>query len=163
MSAVESFSRCCTEDGKIQWSVRSLKAAFKDIVLLGPPSIRICLFVDALDECDMSIKGLIDFFKEVAQDAKLRIKICFSSRNLPEDILRTFAAGQGFMLQEQNSKDIVNFVNDKLASTTSAEKGANDMVYYDLIALKEEIIQKADGVFLWVRNVAKKKVLESNC
>ncbi|KAE9375017.1 ankyrin [Stipitochalara longipes BDJ] len=142
--------RCCPEDGEIRWNIRSLKAAFRDIVLLGPPNIRLCLFIDALDECDMPIKELIDFFKQLEQDAKLRIKICFSSRNLSEDILKTLPMGQGFMLQEQNSKDIINFVNEKLASTALVEENGNDLVYQDLMVLKEEIIHKADGVFLWV-------------
>ncbi len=59
--------------------------------------------------------------------------------------------GQGFMLQEHNSRDIINFVDDKLASNTSVGKSDNDLVFFqDLLVLKEEIIQKADGVFLWV-------------
>jgi hypothetical protein len=107
--------------------------------------------VDALDECDKSVKDVVAFFKQLTQDANLHIKICFSSRNLSEDILKSLPVGQGFMLQEKNSKDIVNFVNNKLKSSASVEKGDNDLVFFqDLLALKKEIIQKADGVFLWV-------------
>jgi hypothetical protein len=150
-TVTDGLSHCCPEDDEIRWNLRSLKAAFRDIVLRGPPNIRLCLFVDALDECDKPVKDVVAFFKQITQEARLHVKICFSSRNISEDMLRTLPQGQGFMLQEQNSKDIINFVNDKLTSTASINKSDDDLVFFqDLLVLKEEIIQKADGVFLWV-------------
>ena len=144
------LSHCCPEDDEIRWNLRSLKVAFRTIVLRGPLNIRLCLFVDALDECDKPVKDVVAFFIQVTQEAELRVKISFSSRNFSEDMLRTLPLGQGFMLQGQNSKDITNFVNDKLTSTTSIEKSDNDLVFFQNLLVLKEIIQKADGVFLWV-------------
>jgi len=145
-------SLCCPEDAELKWKLRSLRTAFKDIATSGPTNMSLCLFIDALDECDKPIKELISFFNELKKDSRLNIKICFSSRNLSDDLLSTFRLEQGFMIQDQNSEDIVNFVNDKLSSNISIDKSESDLIHYqDLMILKEEIIHKADGVFLWVR------------
>ncbi|CZR69786.1 uncharacterized protein PAC_19686 [Phialocephala subalpina] len=145
---------CCREDDEIRWNLRSLNVAFRTIVLKGPSNIRLCLFVDALDECDNPVKDFISFFEELTRNEKLHIKVCFSSRNISEDLLSSFSMGQGFILQERNSKDIKKFVNDRLSSSFSILEHDKDLIFsQDLLELKDEIIQKADGVFLWVNIV----------
>jgi hypothetical protein len=142
---------CCHEGKEIQWTIRRLKIAFKDIMMKGPSNVTICLFVDALDESDRPVREIIIFFRKLIQEAHINIKICFSSRDIPDDLLSTFGKGQGFVLEEQNATDIVNFVSDKLTLGSSGDKTDTDLVVFqELKALKEEIIQKADGVFLWI-------------
>ena len=127
----------------ISWNIRSLKTALYDIIAKGSRIDIVYLFIDALDECsDMTVKALIGYFRNISQRSlKTKVKICFSSRNTSEDSLDI----PGFVLQEKNTKDIINFVDDKWALAIPMEGESQDFVN-----LKEAIIEKADGVFLWV-------------
>jgi hypothetical protein len=130
-----------------QWTLRSLKNALNDIVSNGSSVGVIYLIIDALDECeDMSMVAFRNYFKQLSELSKLmKIKVCFSSRFVSLDILSPSSKDQGFVLQEKNSVDIMNFVNDRWSSAVSSDGDSED-----LREIKDEIIEKADGVFLWV-------------
>ncbi|KAH9215760.1 ankyrin repeat-containing domain protein [Leptodontidium sp. 2 PMI_412] len=146
--------RCqrCFKDGEMGWTLRSLKSALKTIIVTGDSKIQTCLFVDALDECDTSVKDVIVSLQQLMNDAKVHLKFYITSRTSPVDMLRMLPASQGFILQEHNSKDIFKFVNDKITSNLFPDHTdeANRIFIHDLNELKKEIIEKADGVFLWV-------------
>jgi hypothetical protein len=133
----------------ISWSLRKLMAAVKSLVTQTVVSLKLCLFIDGLDEYDGDHEELGEFFKGIASSP--HFKICLSSRPLVvfEDL---FKRCPSLRLQDLTCMDIQRFVNDRLRSSE---------VYCDLamkdpnsaLVLVNEIVQKADGVFLWVKIV----------
>ncbi|KAH7336605.1 hypothetical protein BKA65DRAFT_479496 [Rhexocercosporidium sp. MPI-PUGE-AT-0058] len=81
------------------------------------------------------------YFKQLCDRGKtIDMKIYFSTRYIPDGLLSTRAESHGFVLQEKNSDNFARFVDDRWTSTK----------------IKNEIIAKADGVFLWVNIVLSK-------
>jgi hypothetical protein len=65
----------------LDWTVPDLMNAFRRFLDNALPTMRICLFVDGLDEFDGDHEGIIHFFKDLAEGpGKSRIKMCLSSR-----------------------------------------------------------------------------------
>ncbi|KAE9381924.1 hypothetical protein N431DRAFT_539452 [Stipitochalara longipes BDJ] len=114
------------------WTVRRLSNAF-DYVFQASSDSRFCLFIDGLDEYEDDPLDVIDLFIRLSKLPN--IKFCLSSRPL-YDFVRAFRAFPTLRLQDLNFGDIKQYVEDKLSTKLSLE-----------------IIEKADGVFLWVRLV----------
>jgi hypothetical protein len=130
-------------------SLSELKHAFRILIQQKSVNMRICLFVDGLDEYQGDHGEIADLFEDVTLSANC--KLCVSSRPLlvlEED----FGKSPGIRLQDLTYKDILTYVHDNLSSNKR----------YLALAMKEpirapalvrEIVTKADGVFLWVRLV----------
>jgi hypothetical protein len=124
------------------WQIEVLKQILVTAVEhLGNRTLQ--LFVDALDECDdKDVTDMISFFEEIGEraiDAKVRLRICFSSRHYPTVIIR---CGKQIVLEdeEEHDHDITRYIKStlKLANPKKAD------------SLMSQILEKADGVFLWV-------------
>ena len=109
------------------------------------------IFIDALDECH-EVSYLIDFLREVIGKPKYEsplLKLCCSSR--PEArFISLFKRPPGLCLQELNSTDIRIYV----------EKVAQDFIemygrHSKITKLLENIIERANGVFLWAKLMTK--------
>jgi hypothetical protein len=134
------------------WTLRTLKDTLNDIVAGSSCIDAICIFVDALDECEnMSIGGFGSYFKQLCDRATtIDIKICCSSRHVPDDFLTEGAKCRGLVIQDKNSEAIARFVNDRWASTVSSSESSTEETGENLQTFKNDIIARADGVFLWV-------------
>jgi hypothetical protein len=104
------------------------------------PQPRPFLFlIDALDECDDYSAGrVVDFLKQLsslAVESNVALNICLSSRYYPQIGLE---------------KCIDLFVDQKKEYDEDIEQYVRDKVSSDLSSVQEEIIRKANGVFLWV-------------
>ncbi|KAK2608997.1 hypothetical protein QQS21_002477 [Conoideocrella luteorostrata] len=135
--------RLVTQSGRPgQWSVESLKYLFEQVIRRLKKSSVLC-FIDALDECDESqIRDMISFFEhmgELTMSADVSFLVCFSSRHYPHI---TLTRGLSLVLEGQggHSQDIICYLDSKLKIGHSklAEQIRND------------IQEKASGVFLWV-------------
>ncbi|POR33318.1 Uncharacterized protein TPAR_06484 [Tolypocladium paradoxum] len=104
---------------------------------------RLTCFIDALDECDDDqVQDMVDHFENLGERAvKVGIKlyICFSSRHYPH-ITVQYSRRLTLEKQTGHAHDLERYVRNKLKAGASPK--VNDV--------REEILRKADGVFLWV-------------
>lgn len=132
--------------------------------------VRFCFFIDGLDEYSGDYEGLLNNLRHLVNSP--HIKICAASR--PWTLFEE-ALGQDetrmLTMQELTADDIATYVRDVLEEDeqfTALEK--QDSRAHDLI---EDIIKRANGVFLWVYLVVRQlqrslkngdtfEVLESN-
>jgi len=131
------------------WTIERLKRAFGDLIhhlhLRG--KVKLCLFIDGLDEYGGDHWDLIDLFQGLAKFPNL--KLCLSSRPLLA-FCTAFDTLPGLRLQDLTQGDIRHYVRCrlhcdqyKLSRRYSAEAQA----------LEADIVAKAQGVFLWVKLV----------
>lgn len=123
------------------WTLESLQGLLsKAVKRLGQR--RLCLFIDALDECDEEqVREMIKFFEELETDvdADGQVDICFASRPYP---LIDIECGQRLELEQQagHADDLKKFINRRL------QIGKGKLVH----EVQQRLQDKANGVFMWV-------------
>ena len=125
-----------------EWNPEVLKATFRSAVEDLKCRHLVC-FVDALDECpEDQARDMVEFVESLCQTAASKIMplhICFSSRHYPH-----ISIGVGLQLilddQEGHANDITSYVASRLKIRKT--KQAQD--------IKDQVIGKASGIFLWV-------------
>ncbi|RKK21198.1 hypothetical protein BFJ67_g17408, partial [Fusarium oxysporum f. sp. cepae] len=99
--------------------------------------------VDALDECDeQQVRDMVDFFEELAEQCvenNVRFQVCFSSRHYPYIDIKS-----GIRLtlegQDGHNEDLKHYISKHLRIQDP-----------DLVdELKQMMLEKSAGVFLWV-------------
>lgn len=110
------------------------------------PDIRFCFFIDGLDEYDGDPYELVELIQVLAQSRI--IKLCVSSRPwyVFGDIFGKDTKAM-LKLEDLTRNDIAMFAQDKLQShprIRNIQKNGN----YELLV--QEIVETAQGVFLWV-------------
>jgi hypothetical protein len=125
------------------WTVPILKSLLLEVITqLG--SRRLTCFVDALDECRQEeVQEMINTFEELgarALKSGTKIHVCFSSRHYPFVHMQY---GRELALESQagHCRDLEIFVRKSLALAGTGS-------YVDEITY--QILQKANGVFVWV-------------
>jgi hypothetical protein len=111
---------------------------------------RTCLFIDGLDEYNGSPTDTIQLLKDISSS---NVKICVSSRPWNE-FHQAFDEFPGLRLQDLTFDDISLYVNETVAADARM-KSLSDEQPTEASKLVTEIVTKADGVFLWVKLVAK--------
>lgn len=128
------------------WTRAELLQAFKDLREQPLNSARFCFFIDGLDEYDgdhMEIIEIMDTFTSSSA-----IKVCFSSR--PRIVFENaFGANDGrrIKLHDLTNADITRFVTERLAAGSSFRRLMHKSQHQELV---DEIVNRANGVFLWV-------------
>jgi hypothetical protein len=131
------------------WTLPRLIKAFDLLFQKAGMRLRFCLFVDGLDEYNGDPFDIIDLFMRISQFPN--VKLCLSSRPL-YDFVKSFRAFPTLRLQDLNSHDIKQYVDDKLGANHQMQE-LQRKEPEQAPKLSQEIIDKADGVFLWVRLV----------
>jgi len=148
---VSSKAAILSRDQK-PWTLSHLKSAFRLLVQkCQNRGIKLCFFIDGLDEYGGDLDDIAEYFLEFANEPG--IKMCLSSRPLVvfED---AFADYPGLKLQNLTHIDISSYVEDKLESHRHMARLSHS--HPDEAAqLVREIVTKASGVFLWVKLVVK--------
>jgi Ankyrin repeats (many copies)/NACHT domain len=125
---------------KMNWNERELKDLFREFLTVHKK--RILLFVDGLDECvEAKTRDLVKFFRQTTKMAHSQgasLSICLSSRHYP---LITVDCCPEIIVERRNSEDISLFI---AAELLTGEESAT----YEQI--RQEMVQKAKGIFLWV-------------
>lgn len=127
----------------------TLKTAFKYLVSQTRDSLKLCLFIDGLDESEGDEQEVAEFFGQASMSDN--VKICCSSR--PHQAFEdAFAARPGLRLQDLTIPDMRQYVHDKLEKNSRMQQLSVEEpeATKELI---EEIGNAATGVFLWVRLV----------
>jgi NACHT domain len=148
----KTYSRTLAPSASYERDSLSLKKSMQAFtVLLKQTSvpIKLCLFIDGLDEYEGNHSNIVDLLTDLTSSS--HVKVCASSRPLLvfED---GFSAFPRLRLQDLTFKDINNYTNDNLRTN----KRFQQLLLKEPViapALVEEIVAKADGVFLWVRLV----------
>ncbi|KAJ3570481.1 hypothetical protein NPX13_g5713 [Xylaria arbuscula] len=113
---------------------------------------KTCIFIDGLDEFDGDHAEVVNILSRASKSPS--VKLCLASR--PYNI---FAEAYGrrpdrkLRLQDLTEGDIRQYANDKLQMHLEIAKATiSDPQFKTLV---DEIVSKADGVFLWVYLVVK--------
>ncbi|KAE9376438.1 hypothetical protein N431DRAFT_367489 [Stipitochalara longipes BDJ] len=136
-------------------SLRRLREAFTSLVNLASKQVKLCFFVDGLDEYEGGDsdgpEGIIKVFTDIPQSTYL--KICLSSRPWFE-FEEAFKNGPKLRLQDLTYRDIRLYVNDKLGSHPLMIQ-LSRCHPEQTATFVTEILSKANGVFLWIVLVTK--------
>lgn len=123
--------------GDVPWYLGELKSFLLSSVR-GWGSTPGFLLVDALDEClDEEVQSVVTFLESLAQcaiDSDKRLNVCLASRHYPQIRMGKL---------------------DELAVAAQSEHDDRDKLTFNEPDIEEEIIRKADHVFLWVELVVK--------
>jgi hypothetical protein len=128
-----------------------LMQAFTNLIQQTAYPLKMCLFIDGLDEFEGDHREIASLFTKLADSSN--IKVCVSSRpELP--FQDAFSSFPNLRLQDLTYIDIRRYVNETLNTNSRYQQLTID----EPLAAPElecEIISRADGVFLWVRLVVK--------
>jgi hypothetical protein len=130
-------------------SLPSLIQAFTLLVQQTKVPLKLCLFIDGLDEYGGDFSKIVGVFEEFSSSQN--IKICVSSQ--PSLIFEdTFSACPGLKVRDLTLNDIKKYVKEELMTSQQyQELAAQDPILSS--ELEQEIVTSADGVFLWVKLV----------
>ncbi|KIW63805.1 hypothetical protein PV04_08777 [Phialophora macrospora] len=135
------------------WSNAELIEALRTLVQVTAASHRIFLLIDGLDEFEGEFAEqveLVEFLKSLANCGN--IKVCVSSRPWPV-FESAFRGYPHFRLEELTRNDIHLYVNEKFAKVGEFED-LQALYPRECARLIHDIVNKAQGVFLWVYLVA---------
>ncbi|KAH8894176.1 hypothetical protein GQ53DRAFT_744927 [Thozetella sp. PMI_491] len=128
------------------WTRSALQTALFEIFDQTHLDLDITLFLDAVDEYDGRPEFISTFLKDLVQKRfpKTSVRICCSSRQWTA-FIEEFSDYPGFKIHEHTEEDIRQYS----LVTIDESLPAADLLY----ELVPEIVQRAEGVFLWVRLV----------
>jgi hypothetical protein len=129
------------------WSFLRLKKAFANLALQDGAPLRLCLFIDGLDEYEGEFTDIARFCHNLA--ALPQIKICVSSRPLVE-FCNAFETLPGLKLHHLTFGDISIYVKGMLEGNVRMLQLAQSEPQ-QAPQLITEIVEAASGVFLWVK------------
>jgi hypothetical protein len=130
------------------WNLAVLSTAFRTLITQCEIPMKLCLFIDGLDEYDGPEREIAKLFKSV--NLSPHVKFCVSSRpHVPfED---AFVNRPKLRLQDLTLSDIQQYIEDCLLRDEMMKALATgDEEEKQLNSLVEEIGDAAQGVFLWV-------------
>lgn len=132
----------------IDWTSEELADGVSNL-LAKCTSLRLILFIDGLDEFSLPPKQLIDAILGMVEASQKTIKVCAASRPWPEfrDSFEDFPSMKVHCLTQA---DLHTFVSREFANCKAySERGPESQ------HLEDAILQKAEGVFLWVTVVTR--------
>jgi len=129
------------------WGRSELLQALENLAKIKSPPAKICLFIDGLDEYDGDHTDIICIVNILAQSP--HIKLCVSSR--PWTVFIDAFSGLPWKLyvQDLTQRDIRLYIKDNLEEDPRfLELKKREAIGSE--RLVQQIIEKAQGVFLWV-------------
>lgn len=133
------------------WSVTELAAALRALATAPDFPLKLCFFIDGLDEYDSDHEDLCDILHDMASSP--HIKMCLSSRQWPV-FERRFGGDRTrrMDIHELTKDDIKRFVIDQLRVPAESKFKMSE-VERDQIC--QQVAARSDGVFLWAFFVTK--------
>ena len=131
----------------ISWSLSTLLQAFKTLVEQDMIPMKLCLFIDGLDEYSGLPGDLAKLFETTTHATN--VKACVSSR--PYVVFKErFAKQPQLRLEDLTQGDIQQYVLDMIEKDQWIQNHSIDD-QKQLDQLISEIVNSAAGVFLWVK------------
>ncbi|KAM5360167.1 hypothetical protein ACJZ2D_013928 [Fusarium nematophilum] len=130
-----------------KWSLGRLRTAFEKLATLANEELKMCFFIDGLDEYEGEGAEIAGYIR-IISCLSVHVKFCVSSRPWPvfRDIFHNIPT---LKVQDFNRRDIEHFVQANLTESTHW-KYLSAMSPTDAESVMREIVERADGVFLWV-------------
>ena len=124
-------------------------------VLKDPSLRRVCLMIDALDECDNKIHELLEWIIERNPELSPKIKWLITSRNEPAFTERLGHSQQLHTSLELNSshvtRAVASFIDHKIRELAGLKLYNSKLQAF----IRDSLLEKAGGTFLWVALVCK--------
>lgn len=136
---------------ELEWTIADLRSALDAFLDSALREANICLFIDGLDEFDGDHHEIIDFFKGLTtRENGHSLKMCLSSRPWAVFDEAFGNSVPNTKLQDLSYEDMCRYVKDALRSNTALRRlmRKDEESSQDLILAT---VERADGVFLWVR------------
>jgi hypothetical protein len=144
----------------LEWDTMELMIAFRSFIDVAVEHSKICLFVDGLDEFEGDHHEMIQFFKSLGNGVHGdRVKMCLSSRPWAVFESSFQLSVPNLKLQELTYQDMHHYVADRLGADLQIGSLLEDNVIFTQ-AFFEELVRRADGVFLWAK-LAVSKILKT--
>lgn len=145
--------------GTIDWTLDELLNAFKTATTNAQSDARFCFFIDGSDECEGYPEAIVDLIRDQFPKSS-DIKLCLASRKWnvfideygDKECRRSIP--RHLYLEELTWNDIRNFVQQEFETLERFRKREKE----DPASCKkliDDIVLKAEGVFLWVCLVVK--------
>jgi hypothetical protein len=133
------------------WSLSQLEHGMEQILHQKRKQLQLFILIDGLDEFEGDHEEISIFFRDLVNRNPWSVKICLSSRPLVsfQHVFRGFPC---LHLQDLTQRDIYKYVTEKLHSNNSFRTLARQD-HKSASELITEILDAADGVFLWVKLV----------
>ncbi len=151
-----------TQTRERPWAQKVLQEALRHIVVKFPVNAGVVLFIDGFDECEGSHADQLDFLKDLVESSKgskLSIRICLASR-ADVDIQLRLSNYPSVAIHRFTDPDISSYVAKRLKAAwelmASQPDGTTATFDQELI---DNVVQKAEGVFLWVNLVVTQLVM----
>ena len=133
---------------KLEWSLDQLMLGLQLYVQNIVGKTRACLLIDGLDEFEGDHEMIINLFKDLQAQSAQHLKVCLSSR--PWLVFETaFKYVPQFKLQDLTLHYMTSYVRDKFSQHQTMCKLMSHEPSAEHV-LTAELVQRADGVFLWV-------------
>jgi hypothetical protein len=133
------------------WTWEELAETFNRVVEQDLTQDKLLLLIDGLDEFEDSHQLLVDFIKRLACHG--HVKICVSSR--PWNIFSDAFMRSPSLKVESLTRDDTNIYVMNLLCEHPAYKEFQTLAPEESELFVREIIDKADGIFLWVEVVVR--------
>ncbi|GAW17703.1 hypothetical protein ANO14919_071680 [Xylariales sp. No.14919] len=130
------------------WSVSELTAALRALALADNLPLKMCFFIDGLDEYNSDHDKLCKVLCDMANSP--HIKMCVSSR--PWAVFERSFGGESrerLDIHELTRNDIENFVSDQLRAHPKWTMDQSETATSEKSRLIEQIVIQSGGVFLW--------------
>ncbi|GKZ26487.1 hypothetical protein AbraIFM66951_005823 [Aspergillus brasiliensis] len=132
----------------VEWGIDELLEAFQLFMDAALSEMKICIFIDGLDEFEEDHQELTNFFKKYSLDGS--VKMCLSSRpwNTFKAAFQTTAPS--VKIQEITQPDLHQYATDRLRENPVVRRIMGRRIQ-ETEALRQAIVDRADGVFLWIK------------
>ena len=156
------LSRNPRDQKKPIWKDEELQEALRQTLIVCQISASLLLFVDGIDECEGDHRGQLDFLRnwiESSTKSKLSIKACIASRDETEIRLR-LSMHPSFPIHRFTKANISAYVTRRLEAAWKLMSVQPDYTtaIFDQ-GLIDALVDKAEGVFLWVDLVVTQLIL----
>lgn len=143
-----TLRHCETQPSWKDWEV---KESFDLLLEEITKKKRLAIFIDGLDEFEVVPKRMLDFVQELS--TRPGIKVCVASRPWSE-FNDALDSSPMICMQDVTVNDMLLFVNGNVGSNR-AFMDMKKTFPAEAELLVQEVVEKANGVFIWVSVVAK--------
>lgn len=150
----EEIGLIVTHRGKDEWTVSKLSNALRGVISQKVTPLKLFLLIDGLDEYDGDHDAMAELFHDFTSSED--VKVCLSSRPLIV-FEEAFRQCPKLRLQDLTYNDINEFVVSRLCSKRRFQLLAQKQPE-KADQLVDEIVTRANGVFLWVKLVVRSLV-----
>lgn len=127
-----------------------LKLAFLRMFEILPETLRLCFFIDGIDEFSGDYADLAELLKTVLS---YKVKMVLSSRPIPPCIA-AFEEYPKLRLQDLTRNDIISYIEAQIKDKKYMQL-LSEFQPEDVDRLVQEIFERSSGIFLWVVLVVK--------